>query len=140
MGRRKLIAITLFVLDALVCGMWVYREAIAVIDPGAGSGGIAGVSAGIAEMIVEGFITVVPIVVTLVLTRASGSTRLARNWRNAHLVGLFALIILPMMGGLRIILVSIAVFLPVQVFFVIGAVAIWIASPRKPRQTSEASA
>ena len=42
------------------------------------------------------------------------------------------MIILPMMGGgLDLMMLSIAVFQPVQVFFVIGAFAIWIANPRR---------
>jgi hypothetical protein len=57
---------------------------------------------------------------------------LARYWRNAHLAVTLAMIILPMMGGgLDLMMLSIAVFQPVQVFFVIGAFAIWIANPRR---------
>jgi hypothetical protein len=41
------------------------------------------------------------------------------------------MIILPMMGGLDLVMLSIAVFQPVQVFFVIGAFALWIASPHR---------
>lgn len=64
-------------------------------------------------------------------------TRLASHWRNAHLAVLLALIIVPLMAGLRVMMVSIAVFQPVQVFFVIGALAIWIASPRQQLSTPE---
>ena len=53
---------------------------------------------------------------------------------------MLALAILPVMGGLRVMMVSIVVFLPVQVFFVVGALAIWIASPRtRPDTPSEAA-
>jgi hypothetical protein len=47
--------------------------------------------------------------------RAS-SSRLAKHWRNAHLAALLALIVLPMMGGLRVMMVSIVVMMPVQCF------------------------
>jgi hypothetical protein len=126
--RRKVIALAVFVLDVLVCGTWAYREAASMIQKlsGTGSGGIAGVSAGYAELLV----TLVPIVLAFVLARASGSTRVATYWRNAHLAASLALVILPTMGGLLVMMVSIVVFLPVQVFFVVGAIAIWIASPR----------
>lgn len=136
--RRRAIALALFVLDVLGCGIWVYREAMSILDAlGAGSAGIAGVS--VSGGVVEGMYTVVPPIVTILLARASGS-RLARHWRNAHLAVTLALIILPMLGGLRMILVSIAVFLPVQVFFVIGSVAIWFANPRKGPDTSSEAA
>jgi hypothetical protein len=42
-----------------------------------------------------------------------------------------------LMAGLRVMMVSIAVFRPVQVFFVVGALAIWIASPRPPQSSPE---
>jgi hypothetical protein len=94
---------------------------------GTGSGGIAGVSVGAG--LVDSLITVAPPIVTLLLARASGS-RLAKYWRNAHLAALLALIILPMMGGLRIMMVSIVVLPPVQLFFVIGAFVIWLEDRR----------
>lgn len=132
--RRRVIAISIFVIDALVCGVWAYRAATSMLRllGGAGSGGIGGVGAGAVELAY----TVVPPIVTIWLARASGSTPLARRWRNAHLLATLALIILPLMGGLRVMLVSIVVFLPVQLFFVIGALAIWIASPRRRAETS----
>lgn len=128
--RRRLIAGILFVLDVLVCGIWAYVWAVEPIRimAGPGSGGASGVSGGVLDLA----FTVVPPIVTIVLARASGSTPLARHWRNAHLAVTLALIIVPMMAGLRVLIVSIAIFIPVQVFFVVGAVAIWIASPRKP--------
>ena len=65
---------------------------------------------------------------------------LAKHWRNAHLAVTLALVILPVMGSLRVMMVSIVVFLPVQLFFVVGALAIWIASPRtRPDTPSEAA-
>ena len=41
------------------------------------------------------------------------------------------------MGGLRVMMVSIVVFLPVQVFFVVGALAIWIASSAPAARRTE---
>ena len=123
--RRLVVGITL-VLDALVCGFWAYWAASRVLRSLAesGSGGIAGVSGGL----VESLVTIVPPIMTILLTRASGST-LAKHWRNAHIAALLALIIVPMMGGLRLILVSIVVLLPVQVFFVVGTLIIWFDRP-----------
>jgi hypothetical protein len=136
--RRKHIALVVFLLDTLVCGIWAYREASSMLEvlSGSGSGGIAGVSAGV----VEGLFTIVPPILILWLARASGSTPLARRWRNAHLAVILALVIVPVMGGLRVMMVSIVVFLPVQVFFVVGALAIWFASPRtRPDTPTEAA-
>lgn len=131
--RRRATGLALFVLDIAGCGIWAWREARSMLEAlSAGSGGIAGVSAGI----VEALFTVVPPMVSILLARASG-TRLARYWRNAHLAVMLALIILPMLGGLRVIMVSIVVFPPVQVFFAVGAIAIWIGSPRQPPKTVE---
>jgi hypothetical protein len=137
--RRRLVRIAL-VLDALVCGVWAYWAATAMLRQlsGTGSGGIAGVSSGVLEMLY----TVVPPIVTMVLARAAGS-RQANYWRNAHLAVLLALIVLPMMGGLRVMMVSIVVLLPVQLFFVIGALAIWFDKtdnpPLPPSTSPEAS-
>ena len=139
MARRLLVRIAL-VLDALVCGVWAYSAATAMLRQlsGTGSGGIAGVSSGLPEMLY----TVVPPIVTMVLARAAGS-RLATYWRNAHLAALLALIVLPMMSGLRVIMVSIAILLPVQLFFVIGGLAIWFDKadnpPLRPGTSPEAS-
>jgi hypothetical protein len=123
-----------FVVDALACGLWGYREVRPLVDPGSGSGGLAGVSFGIAGMLV----TIVPPIVTMVLARLAGSP-LARWWRNAHLAVTFTFIIVPMaMTNMYVLILSIVAFPPVTVFFVLGAIAIWIASP--PHQPSEASA
>ena len=132
--RRTLIARIIFVLDVLVCVIWAYWAATSMLHQlsGTGSGGIAGVSTGLPDVIV----TVVPPVITIWLAGASGSTRLATRWRNAHLAVMLAMVILPLMGGLRVMMVSIVVFWPVQVFFVVGALAIWIASPRKRPDTA----
>ena len=136
--RRKMLALAVFVLDALVCGIRAYREATVMLDALStpGSGSIAGVSGGLPVLI----FTVAPPLITILLARASGPTALAKWWRNAHLAATLALVILPMMGGLRVMLVSIVVFVPVQLFFVIAALAIWFASPRTlPDTPSEAS-
>jgi hypothetical protein len=128
MERRRLLALVIVGLDVLGCGIWAYREVSWVFDPALGSGGIAGVSLGIAGALV----TVVPPIVTIALARLSGS-RFAMWWRNAHLIVTLALIIAPMIvSNFYVLIVSIVVFPPVGVFFVIGAIAIWIASPRKP--------
>ena len=126
--RRQLIARVIFGLDVLVCGVWIYWTASSMMRmlSGSGSGGIGAVSTG-----VELFFTVVPPVITIALARAAGSTRFARYWRNAHLAVTLAMIIVPLMGGLNLMMLSIAVFQPVQVFFVVGAIAIWMASPRR---------
>jgi hypothetical protein len=126
--RRLLVRIAL-VVDALICASWAYWAATSMLRQlsGTGSGGIAGVSVGAG--LVDSLITVAPPIVTLLLARASGS-RLAKYWRNAHLAALLALIILPMMGGLRIMMVSIVVLPPVQLFFVIGAFVIWLEDRR----------
>lgn len=126
--RRLLVRIAL-VVDALICASWASWAATSMLRQlsGTGSGGIAGVSVGAG--LVDSLITVAPPIVTLLLARASGS-RLAKYWRNAHLAALLALIILPMMGGLRIMMVSIVVLPPVQLFFVIGAFVIWLEDRR----------
>lgn len=125
--RRRLLAPVILLLDALVCGFWAYWAATSMLRrlSATGSGGIGAISAGL----LESLITVLPPIVTILLARASGSG-LAKHWRNAHLAALLALIILPMMGSLRVMMVSIVVMLPVQVFFVIGALTIWFEDRR----------
>lgn len=122
--RRRLIAQIALALDALVCGSWAYWSATSMLRrlSDSGSGGIGGVS--VSGGLVESLVTVVPPIVTILLARASGS-RLAKYWRNAHVAALLALIILPLMGDVRVIMVSIVVLLPVQLFFVVGALVIW---------------
>lgn len=132
--RRTRLALIMFVLDVLVCAIWAYWAATSMLQKlsGTGSGGIAGVSMGLPALIVS----VVPPFLTIWLAHAAGSTRLATRWRNAHLVAMLAMLILPVMADLRVMMVSFVVFWPVQLFFVVGAVAIWIASPRKRPDTS----
>ena len=127
--RRRLLVYIVLVLDALVFGFWAFSAATSMLRrlSAAGSGGIAGVSGGVVEMLY----TVVPPIVTIVLARASGS-RFAKHWRTAHLAALLASIILPMLGGLRVMMVSIVVLLPVQLFFVVGALTIWFDDRRTP--------
>ena len=126
--RRQLIARIMFVLDVLVCGLWIAWTTVSMLRlfSGTGSGSIAAVSNSVAL-----FFTVLPPVITIVLARAAGLTRPARYWRNAHLAVTLAMIIVPLMGGVKLLILSIALFQPVQVFFVIGAFAIWIARPRR---------
>ena len=134
--RRRRLARVILLLDALVCGFWAYWAATSMLRrlSEAGSGGVGAVSVG--GGLLESLFTVAPPIVTILLARASGS-RLAKHWRNAHLVALLALIIVPMMGGLRMMMVSIVVMLPVQLFFVIGALTIWFEDRRTPTVTPE---
>ena len=133
MPRRQLARVMLL-LDALVCGFWAYWAATSMLRrlSESGSGGIGSISGGV----LESLFTVVPPIVTILLARASGS-RLAKHWRNAHVAALLALIILPMMGGLRLMMVSIVVMMPVQLFFVFGALTIWLEDRRTPLVTPE---
>ena len=135
MPRRPLARVVLL-LDALVCGLWAYWAATSILGrlSAAGSGGIGAVS--FSAGLLESLFTVVPPIITILLARAS-SSRLATHWRNAHLAALLALIVLPMMGGLRVMMVSIVVMMPVQVFFVIGALTIWLENRRTPSVTTE---
>jgi hypothetical protein len=128
MEKRRLIAIVLFGLALLGCGLWMYREVSWMFDPATGSGGVAGVGIGF----VGALFTIVPLVVTIWLARLTGS-RLAKWWRNAHLIAALALIIVPILSSSAFALIfSMLVFPPVMAFFVIGSITIWIASPRKP--------
>ena len=135
MPRRQLARVMLL-LDALVCGFWAYWAATSILRrlSGTGSGGIGAVS--VSGGLLESLVTVVPPIITILLARAS-SSRLAKHWRNAHLAALLALIVLPMMGGLRVMMVSIVVMMPVQLFFVIGALTIWLEGRRTPSVTTE---
>jgi hypothetical protein len=133
-GRQ--LARTILLLDALVCGVWAYWAAMSMLRrlSGAGSGGMGAVS--VSAGLLESLITMVPPIITILLARASRS-HLAKHWRNAHLAALLGLIILPMMGGLRAMMVSIVVMMPVQLFFVIGALTIWLDDRRRPSVTTE---
>jgi hypothetical protein len=135
MPRRQLARVVLL-LDALVCGLWAYWAATSMLRrlSATGSGGIGAVS--VSGGLVESLVTVVPPIITILLARAS-SSRLAKHWRNAHLAALVALIVLPMMGGLRVMMVSIVVMMPVQLFFVIGVLTIWLEDRRTPSVTTE---
>ena len=135
MPRRQLARVMLL-LDALVCGFWAYWAATSILRrlSETGSGGIGAVS--VSGGLLESLFTVVPPIITILVARAS-SSRLAKHWRNAHLAALLALIIVPMMGGLRLMMVSIVVMMPVQLFFVFGALTIWLEDRRTPAVTTE---
>jgi hypothetical protein len=131
--RRQLIATVVFILGLLICSLWVFRDLRAMFSPETGSGGIAGVSLGLTGILV----TIVPPVLTIWLTQLSGWW-LAKWWRNAHLAVTLALIVVPMaMTSMYVLIVSILVFPPVSIFFVVGAIAIWFASPGNPPSPSE---
>jgi hypothetical protein len=134
--RRQLLVRTGLLLDALVCGFWAYWAATSMLRQlsamGSGGVGSVSVSAGLLDILS----TIVPPIVSIVLARASGS-RLAKYWRNAHLATLLTLIIMPMMGGLRVMMVSIVIMRPVQLFFVIGALMIWFKDRRTPVVTTK---
>jgi hypothetical protein len=133
---RRLLQHIALILDALVCGFWAYWAATSMLRrlSATGSGGIGAVS--VSAGLLDSVLTVLPPIVTILLARASGS-RLAKYWRNAHLGALLALIVLPMMGSLRVMMVSIVVMLPVQLFFVIGALSIWFEDRRTPSVSPE---
>jgi len=84
----------------------------------------------------ELFLTVAAPVISIWLAHLS--TRLAKWWRNVHLLTTLALIIAPMVWFNPYTLFgSLAMFLPAQAFFVVGSIAIWFASPPKlpPRES-----
>ena len=70
------------------------------------------------------------------LKRASGSRRLATLWWRAHLISTVALVgvglFVPFLG-MDVVwsLVVVALFMPLQVFFAIGALAIWVANGQR---------
>jgi hypothetical protein len=129
--RRQLLMRVILVLDVFVCAAWAFWTLSPLFDMvRAGSGGVAAVSfaspAGL-----ELLLTVAAPVISIWLAHLS-NRRLAKRWRNAHLLATLALIIVPMVSFNPFAFFgSLALFLPAQVFFVIGAVAIWIGSPRR---------
>ena len=96
-----------------------------------GSGGIGSVSVSfVSPAAPKLLLTVVAPVISIWLAHLS-TRRMAKRWRNAHLLTTLALIIVPMVWfSPYTFFGSLAAFLPVQMFFVVGAVAIWFASPR----------
>ena len=130
--RQRLLPIVL-VLDAVVCGAWAYWSLSPLFGmPRTGSVGVGSASVSfVSPAALELFLTVAGPVTSIWLSHLS-TRRLAKHWRNAHLVTTLALILVPMVWfNPYTFFGSLAVFLPIQVFFVIGAVALWIASPRK---------
>jgi hypothetical protein len=99
----------------------------------AGSGGIGAVSIGISEAVVETTILMIlPLTLVWQFTKASGPTRLAVIWRRVYIGVMFAV---PVLSALslrnQVSGLSLSSFLALQVFFVAGALAIWIASRLK---------
>jgi hypothetical protein len=122
-------------LDAVVCATWVYwsLSPLFAMVRDTGSGGMAATSVSfVSTVTLELFLTVAAPVTSIWLAHLS-TRRLAQWWRNAHLLAILALIIVPMVWFNPYTLFgSIALFLPVQVFFVVGIIAIWIGSPQRP--------
>jgi hypothetical protein len=131
--RRRLMQVAM-VVDGLVCAGWAYWSLLPMLAMlrDTGSGGIGSFSVGFASpAALELVLTVAAPVISIWLAQLS-ATRLARWWRNAHLLATLALVIVPMVSfNPYTFFGSLALFLPVQVFFVVGSVAIWFASPRK---------
>jgi hypothetical protein len=130
--KQRFLRIVL-VLDAVVCAAWAYWALSPLFEiPRTGSGGTGSASVSfVSPAALELLLTVAGPVTSIWLAHLSAQ-RLAKRWRNAHLLTTLALILVPMMWfNPYTFFGSLAVFLPVQVFFVVGAIALWIASPRK---------
>jgi hypothetical protein len=129
--RRQLLMRIVLVLNVFVCAAWAFWSLSPLFEMWrTGSGGIAGVSFA-APVALQLLLTVAAPIVSIWLAHSS-ARRLAQRWRNAHLLTTLALIIVPMVSFNPYTFVgSVALFLPMQVFFVVGSVAIWLASPRK---------
>jgi hypothetical protein len=98
-----------------------------------GSGGIGAVSIGISEAVVETIILMIlPLTLVWQFTKASGPTRLAVIWRRIYVGVMFAIPVLSALSlAYQVAGLALSSFLAIQVFFVVGAVAIWIASRLK---------
>lgn len=129
--RRQLLMRVVLVLDVFVCTAWAFWSLAPLFEAQRmGSGGTGAVSVSFGPAGLELFLTVAAPVISIWLAHLSGRT-LAKRWRNAHLLTTLALVIVPMVWfNPYTFFGSLALFLPVQVFYVVGAVAIWFASPR----------
>ena len=132
--RRQLLLRLVLVLDAVVCAVWVYWSLSPLFEMvrDTGSGGIGSASVSfVSPAGLELFLTVAAPVISIWLAHLS-ACRLAKRWRNAHLVTTLALILVPIAWfNPYTFFGSSVLFLPLQLFFVVGAIAIWLASPRK---------
>jgi hypothetical protein len=132
--RRQLLLRLVLVLDAVVCTAWAYWSVsplfAMVRDTGSGGIGSASVSL-VSPAGLELVLTVAAPVISIWLAHLS-TRRLAKWWRNGHLLTTLMLILVPIAWfNPYTFFGSTALFLPLQVFFVVGAIAIWLASPRK---------
>jgi len=91
------------------------------------SRGIGAVSLGLSEAVVQLCALVVPVAITFRLTRLARTTGLAVAWRSAHVATAVALVAIAVVSNIFVRMAVFSVFLPVQVFFANGALAIWIA-------------
>jgi hypothetical protein len=138
MRNRRRYAWAIVVTGTVLCLWWAYIWAAPIFAmAGQGSGGIGAVSGNVFEFGAELLWPLVPpasLWATFRLAKRSGARRLARNWRRAHVATTLVLIgaLFPIAsafgfvgaGGLA------AVFLPIQVWFAVGAIAIRIGSGR----------
>jgi hypothetical protein len=126
--RRRAAQIA-FVAGSLFCLSWAAWAAgeTYTFFATTSSGGIGSVSVASSELIYG----VVPLLLTVILARMSDSARLARRWRNAHLLTTLAMVIAAMTGSSIVAaLFVMSAWIPVQLFFVNGALAIWMSNPR----------
>lgn len=130
--RRQLLMRIVLVLDVFVCAAWAFWSLSPLFEAyRMGSGGIGAVNVSIGPASLELVLTVAAPVVSIWLAHLS-NRRLAKRWRNAHLATTLALVIVPMVWFNPFTFFgSLVLFLPAQVFFVVGSVVIWFASPRK---------
>ncbi len=128
MKNRARLGLAVFVIGTAACVLWAYSWVAPVVAPTTGRGGIGFVSVNVLVLAAALFVAVGPPFLTFRLTGASGARGLGTAWRRVHVVAVIALVSTFFFGSIWSF-VAVALFLPLQAFFAIGALAIWIAYP-----------
>jgi hypothetical protein len=112
----------------LICVAWGYESLSSAWHSLVlmGGGGIEAVSVSVMPNLSMLSTGLLPLVVTFYLTR-QGRSRLGSAWRWLHLGVASAMLATPLVTGFVAFTVVVAVFTPMQILFVTGALAIWLA-------------
>jgi hypothetical protein len=136
MPSRFHVGVTIFAVGTALCAWWAYAWAMPFLEwTGTGSGGIGAVSVGIDVRIAAFALILIPSLWTSVgLRKRSRARPLATVWWRVHLlvtIGLIgAIVAFSFAAFFPSAIAAAAVFVPVQLFFAIGALAIRVGSGR----------
>ncbi len=127
-GDARVVAVCVFVVGTALCGYWAYvrlASSLPFLVQDAGSGGVGAVSVGLVPLELLLFLSPV---LTFALTKKGITGALGVKLRWTHVIVTIGLIAIAFAGAIHrnagLAFVAIDMFSPVQLFFLVAAIAL----------------